>query len=297
MCRGVHRMANDYGYILTAMDWRGMSAYDLPVVIKTLIGTPRMFQAIRDNLIQGYANKYALQYFSQNGMLQMDWLKFEGSYLPTFQTRPPVPVFYGISQGGILGAGYTALSGPTHLIKRVILGVPGTPFALVMTRSLDFVGYDSLLLLNFYNNRHVRILLSLVQMAWDSVEASGVMAPPLTEPHPPVLIQAGLGDAVVPTSAAEALARAFNATTVPGNPRTIFGVPASPGGSNVTLTELLYEKEFSSLPLDDTAAKSNSVHVCVRRDEKMIAQIAEFVNTGRVIDPCSEDQCRRSSSC
>ena len=64
---------------------------DLPVVIKTLIGTPRLFQAVRDNLIQGYANKFALQHFYQN-MLGMRWLEFEGIRLPTFQGRPPVPV-------------------------------------------------------------------------------------------------------------------------------------------------------------------------------------------------------------
>jgi len=296
------RMAHDNGYILTAMDWRGMSSYDLPVVIKTLIGTPRLFQAVRDNLIQGYANKFALQHFSQNGMLEMRWLEFEGSRLPSFESRPPVSVFYGISQGGILGAGYTSLSGATGLIHRGILGSPGSPFALVLSRSLDFSSYDVLLLMNFYTNRHVRILLGLVQMGWDSTEASGVLALPVSEPIPRILIQAGLGDPVVPTIAAEALARAFDASILPGNPRTIFGVPTLQAanetwdGPHVTLTELLYEKEFNSLPLDDVVAAPNSVHYCVRLDNKLIKQIAEFVNSGRVIDPCVEGQCRRSSA-
>jgi len=96
-----------------------------------------------------------------------------------------------------------SLIAKSDLIERAILGVPGTPFALVMTRSLDFAGYDQLMLLNFYNNRHVRILLSLVQMGWDSVEASGLLAPPVSETIPRILLQAGLGDPVVPTIAAE----------------------------------------------------------------------------------------------
>ena len=272
---------------------------DLPIIIKTLIGTPRLFEAVRDNLIQGYANKFTLQHFIQNGMLFEDWFKFENSYLQTWHGGAPAQVYYGISQGGILGAGYTALSGPTKLIDRGVLGVPGTPFALVMSRSLDFVGYDQLMLLNFYNNRHVRILLSLVQMGWDSVEASGVLAQPVTEGFPPLILQAGLGDPVVPTSAAESLARAFGASTLPGNPRRVFGVPVAPAanstwaGPHVTLTELLYEKEYSSLPLDDTPAPNNMVHKCVRYDDEMIKQIAEFINSGRVIDPCELDQCRR----
>jgi hypothetical protein len=298
------RMANDQGYIIMAMDWRGMSAFDLPIVTKTLMSTPRLFQSVRDNLIQGYANKFALQHFAHNRMLSMDWLYFRSGFrravpIPTYQGRPPTFVFYGISQGGILGAGYTALSGTTGLIDRSILGVPGTPFALIMSRSLDFAGYDQILLRNFYCNRHVRILLSLVQMAWDSVEGSGVLAPPITEPFPRVLLQAGLGDAVVPTIAAEALARAFGAQTLPKNPRQPFGVPlAAPAnatwdGPNVTLTELLYKPEYKSLPQDDRFGKRNDVHLCVRRDRKLISQIVEFINTGRFIDPCEHDGCAR----
>lgn len=93
-------MANDNGYIQIAMDWRGMSSYDLAVIIKVLIGKPNLFKAVRDNLIQGYANKLAFQHFSQNGML--DWLSFgDGVRIPTLNDQPPVSVFYGISQGKV----------------------------------------------------------------------------------------------------------------------------------------------------------------------------------------------------
>lgn len=300
------QMANDEGYAITAMDWRGMSAYDLPYVAKTLLSKPRLFQAVRDNLIQGYANKYALQHFSQNGMLSTGWFDFASSYtsdtrrVPTLDNQPPVPVFYGNSQGGILGAGYAALSGATGLIKRAVLGVPGTPFALIMTRSLDFTGYDKLLLLNFYNNRNVRIFLAMAQMGWDSLEGSGVLATPVKEPIPPILMQAGLGDAVVPTIAAEALARGFNASILSSNPRSsIYGVSQKVPGKQqeltpqATLTELMYQTEDASLPMDDNFPPKNYVHVCVRRDKMMIKQVSEFINSGHVIDPCEQDGCKR----
>jgi len=300
------QMANDEGYVITAMDWRGMSVYDLPYVAKTLLSKPRLFQAIRDNLIQGYANKYALQHFSQNGMLFTGWFDFASSYtgdthrVPALDNQPPVPVFYGISQGGILGAGYVALSGATGLIKRAVLGVPGTPFALIMTRSLDFAGYDKLLLLNFYNNRNVRIFLALAQMGWDSVEGSGALATPVKEPIPPILMQAGLGDAVVPTIAAEALARGLNASILSSNPRSsIYGVSQIVPEEHqeltpqATLTELLYQTEDASLPVDDNFPPKNYVHVCVRRDKMMIKQVSDFINTGHVIDPCEQDGCKR----
>lgn len=310
--RFLQKMANENGYINMSMDWRGMSIFDLPVVLKTLISSPYQFQSIRDNLIQGFANKMCLQHFSQNGMLELDAFHFDGKPIPIFEEKQPASAFYGISQGGILGGGYMSYIGSTGYVQRGVLGVPGTPFALVMSRSLDFSGYDMILLLNFYNNRHVRILLSLVQMAWDSTEASGHQAPPVREPIPRLLLQAGLGDPVVPTLAAEALARSLNASTLPNSPRLIYGVTAGDAasaessgvdvdnstylGPHVTLSELLYEKEYNSLPLDDHFAESNKVHICVRLDPSFIAQIVEFVNTGRVINPCEADQCRRISA-
>jgi len=290
------RMANDNGYLLMAMDWRGMSVYDLPVVIKTLIGSPDLFQAVRDNLIQGYSEKLVLQHFSRNGMF--DWLKIDGVSIPMENNEQPASVFYGISQGGILGGGYLALAGNTTLIDRGVLGSPGTPFTSVLTRSLDFIAYDTLMLLNFYNNRHVRLFLSLAQMGWDSIEVSGLLAPPLNEPLPKVLIQTGLGDAEVPTGACESMARAMHAKILRNNQRSIFGVPIAEDGNdpNVILTELMYEEEYLSLPLDNTPPQGNSVHFCVRQNPVMISQVEVFANTGQVMDPCVRDQCRVPSS-
>jgi hypothetical protein len=292
-----------------AMDWRGMSNYDFPIVMKTLLAQPRLFAATRDNLIQGYANKLALQHFSQNGLLNTEWLRFQDTELDkhsisqairTYDDEVPISVFYGSSQGGILGSGYSALLGPTGLIERGILGVPGTSFSLVMSRSSSFETYDALMTKNFYNNRHVRLVLTVMQMGWDPVEAAGMLAPPVEERYPRMLLQAGLGDATVPTIAAEALARAYGASTLPNNPRHIFGIPeAEPAngtweGPYVTLTELLYEKEYASLPVDDVYAKPNNVHFCVRQDCALLGQMAEFINTGRVIDPCVNDRCLRT---
>jgi hypothetical protein len=88
-------------------------------------------------------------------------------------------------------------------------------------------------------------------------------------------------------------------STLPFSPREVFGVPAEAAGNlrsngpHVTLTELLYEYEYNSLPLDDVPPTKNAVHYCVRSDEELIKQVVEFTNTGLVIDPCEKDGCRR----
>jgi hypothetical protein len=172
-----------------------------------------------------------------------------------------------------------------------------------LTRSLDFNDYDKILLLNFYNNRHVRILLSLVQMAWDSVEGSGMLAPPLTEPFPPILLQAGLGDVEVPTVACEALARGLGASTLANSPREIYEIPvveftntrlSAEESPPAVLTELMYLKEYADLPVGDKTRHFNAVHFCVRQDPHLIHQLTEFVNEAEIIDPCKDDGCIRA---
>ena len=302
----LHKMAHEEGYIIVAMDWRGMSIYDLFTFAKAILAKPGTFEAVRDNLIQGYANKYALQDFVRDGMLSRDWFVFKEKgrrpgKVPTLNGKAPSQVFYGISQGGILGAGYATLSGSTGLIDRTILGCPGTPLSLILTRTIYYVVVKAIALLNMYNSRHVRIFMSLMQMGYDSVEGSGVLAAPIREPYPRTLLHAGLGDVMVPAIGAEALARAFNASVLPNSPRSVYGVPTAEAASNVsdgpyvTLTELLYETDYASIPAEGTALEMNGVHFCLREDAAIIRQTTEFINSGRVVNPCStQKSCHRS---
>ena len=122
---------------------------------------------------------------------------------------------------------------------------------------------------------------------------------PVKEPYPRMLLQAGLGDIEVPSVAAEALARAFNASVLPHNPKNVFGVPVAQAanetsdGPYVTFSELLYDPEYFDLPIDNTLPEINGVHFCVREDPAMVHQANEFINTGRVLDPCEQNACIR----
>jgi hypothetical protein len=284
-----------------------MCIYDIFTFAKLILSKPSDFEAIRDNLIQGYANKYSLQHFLRNGLLSTSWFVFEDALLsetvpmPTFGESKPTQIFYGVSQGGILGGGYVTLSGTTGLIDRAILESPGTPFALIMTRTIYFEIFKAIALLNIYNSRHLRIFLSMMQMGWDVVEGSGALAAPVQEPYPRVLLHAGLGDVLVPALSAEGLARAFSASVLPNNPIAVYGVPVGDEAGNatdgpyVTLTELLYEKEYTSLPIDNLALEMNGVHFCVREDPAILLQTIEFINTGRVLNPCAVDSCHRTN--
>jgi hypothetical protein len=226
-------------------------------------------------------------------------------------------VFYGISQGGVLGSAYAALAGARGLLDGTILGNPGTPFSLLMPRSDIFPFYQALMLMNLYYERHVRIVLSLMQMLWDSVEVTGVLSPPLTEPFPKTIIYTGLGDSTVSTIGAEVLARAYGAVIVEGGGnRHPHGLAAAQEVDALNtdeigislqepavFTEILYEKEWQSTNAssDSTVQRSgkvphNDVHWCTRLDPALQHQIDVFIVEGLFIDPCKEDECVRSNA-
>ena len=156
----------------------------------------------------------------------------------------------------------------------------------------------------------------MLQLALDPVEASGLLAPPTKEPHPPLLLQSGLGDATMPKMATEILARTYNASVLPNNPRKdILGITTVPPAaatnsvrlssydenyrkefnSPVTWTELLFEKEYQCMPNDNRFWSGTKVHNCVAQDCALMAQISAFINTGEIIDPCVTDHCQRSN--
>ena len=92
-----HRIANDNGYLIFASNWRGMSYLDIPIVFKAFVSQPDLMMSIRDNIIQGYANRAALQEFASVGLVELSGQGIKMKPHPDGQLRK---IFYGISQGG-----------------------------------------------------------------------------------------------------------------------------------------------------------------------------------------------------
>ena len=92
-----HRIANDNGYLIFASNWRGMSYLDVPIVFKAFVSQPDLMMSIRDNIIQGYANRAALQEFAKSGLVELSGMGINIKSHPDGHLRT---IFYGISQGG-----------------------------------------------------------------------------------------------------------------------------------------------------------------------------------------------------
>ena len=136
----------------------------------------------------------------------------------TSTASPPVidtsQLYYnGNSQGGILGGALTAVSPD---FTRASLGVPAMGYSTLLTRSIDFDTYASILYPAYPNELSRPLALSLIQMLWDRSEPNGyahrMTTNPLanTPPHE-VLMNVALGDHQVTNYQADVEARTIGA--------------------------------------------------------------------------------------
>ena len=82
--------------------------------------------------------------------------------------------YNGNSQGGILGGALTAVSPD---FTRASLGVPAMGYSTLLTRSIDFDTYASILYPAYPNELSRPLALSLIQMLWDRARAQRLRAP------------------------------------------------------------------------------------------------------------------------
>ena len=193
----LHQHANEEGYIMMATDWRGMSRLDLMVVQKTFLADPSLLDSIQANVMQGFGFKASIQHFVETKLLAKEFLNLEAR-----KDKKVRYVFWGISQGGILGSAYSTLMSRTNYLDGAVITSAAAPLSLIVSRSTVFAAYQTLLIRNIHNNRQIRIFLQFFQMAFDCVHGPSVgLTGKSTSDHRPfkTLLATGIGDPVVTT--------------------------------------------------------------------------------------------------
>src|SRR5262249_31729268 len=114
---------------------------------------------------------------------------------------PTQKYYFGGSQGGILGAVYMAV---TPDILRGGLGVPGQPYNLLLTRSVDFDEYFDVINNIYGDPLTLQLVLALIQGPWDRAEPGGYSHHIVNDPLPGtpakrILMQVAIGDHQVTT--------------------------------------------------------------------------------------------------
>ena len=166
------------------------------------------FGAITDRLQQGMLNAL----FLGRAMVAADGLRGHPAFTGAFE--PSQRLFYdGNSQGAISGGALTAVAPD---FDRAVLGVPGMNYSTLLSRSVDFTPFRTLLDAAYTDPLDRSLIYSLLTNLWDRGEANGyahhMTDDPLpdTPPHE-VLLHVALGDHQVAPVTAEVEARTIGA--------------------------------------------------------------------------------------
>eukprot|EP01122_Echinamoeba_exundans_P012294 TRINITY_DN5097_c0_g2_i1.p1 TRINITY_DN5097_c0_g2~~TRINITY_DN5097_c0_g2_i1.p1 ORF type:complete len:1022 (+),score=97.54 TRINITY_DN5097_c0_g2_i1:184-3249(+) len=302
--RWISSVSNRFDWIFFASDWFGMAQFDVLAMARVLLGDPTSFVGLPESSLQGFVDKSAtLRVILDQISVNEPSLRVQNVSLldrPGALGSNTSLAYYGISQGGILGGAYAAFS-RDH--TRAVLGVPGSPYALLLGRSHDFSLYKTLFQLNMYTWRHIRIALAMMGQLWDPAESAGWLSSFNQQPQPDMpkkiaLLQPALGDAQVTTLGAHIMARAYGAYTVSTPVRPIWGVPELPSPLPANSSAIV-EWEFTDTPPEPIASvppeAKTDTHECPRRQLEGQLQIRDFVEQGIIRNYCAGGVCRKAT--
>ncbi|MFO0557017.1 MAG: hypothetical protein U0269_03250 [Polyangiales bacterium] len=154
-------IANNHRVIFVAASLQGMSFEDFVTVGQVLRDFSR-FPFIADRLHQGFTNWVAVMRSMMRRFNALPEAMARG-----IQVNADERFYSGISQGGIFGGTYLAISPD---ITRGHLGVPGNNYGTLLHRSKDFDQYFNILRMGYRDNRDHLILLSLGELLWSQVD-------------------------------------------------------------------------------------------------------------------------------
>jgi hypothetical protein len=279
-------VANAYGAVVLGTDWSGLCSQDLNSVSSMIVNEIDRFAIVPERSQQGFIEAMmALKIAQDQIVADPNLLKPSGQSA----IESSEAVFYGNSMGAIFGVPYTAMN-PSF--ERVVLGVPGSTFSLLLPRSLNFGSFYGLLQNLYPDHLETAFWLGAMQTLWDSAEPSGYMDSMAIDPLPntspkDVLLQAGIGDAQVHTLGAHILLRGMGGGLLANPTRVVWGLDEmEDGASGIGLTEWDYGMTEPVENVPPIREQNIDVHRSVRDEEIAQRQLVYFLQTGEMIDFC-----------
>ena len=287
-----------------ATDWIGMSTEDLPTVIDTLADLSA-FPTQADRLQQGQLAFHLL------GRLVNEPDGFASD--PAFRTGAGAPLlaeggatFVGNSQGGILGG---AVSAVTDEWERVVLGVPGIGYNLLLPRSSDWPEFQAVFDPAYPDPVDRPIVLELVQLLWDRGENSAYVQHLTGDPYDgvpakTVLLVEAFGDHQVANLSTEVLARTIGAAVIdpalgPGRSPAVephWGIEVLDGFPTTGSVLSVWDYGTPAPPTVNLPPSSpdfgEDPHGAGSSEPGVLTQVLTFLTSGEIIDVCNGSPCR-----
>jgi len=283
--------------VFCGTDLIGMAEADTGNAV-VIIGDLSTFHTLSDRLLQGHLNTLFLGrlLIHPEGLGSDPAFQDGGASLLTDEL-----VYYGISQGGIMGGATTAVA---QDFTRAVLDVPAANYSMLLDRSVDFDPFRAVLDPSYPSPADRALGLQLVQMLWDSGEANGYLQHLIEDPYADtpthqVLLHVALGDHQVANIATEVQARTLGIPVhrpVMADDRSTaiepwFGIDSL--DYPYTGSAVLLWDSGSPVPPDTNQPprEGRDPHGDPRDTAAAIEQIVAFLKTGEVIDVCGASPC------
>jgi hypothetical protein len=311
------KIAYDHKLIYFACDWTGMAEAD-ETPITQMIFDFSDFYMLPERLHQGMAEALLLMRAMRERFTGLPGVKGYGLQIDDKR------VYYtGISQGGIYGGTYMALS---QDVVRGHLGVPGQNYSLLLHRSVDFAPFFVVMIGAYAESIDRAIILNAGQILWDKVDPAShyrhiSVAPYADTPKHEVLLASAKGDWQVALLSNEITTRSgVGVALMKGYGKPVWGVepvdyphkgsalvnydfgnpwpkpgnlPDDTVGEGLTCGHagMCLGKALCAGKAGGSACELNDPHGKPRRLDHHNTQLVHFLDTGEVIDVCGGDGC------
>jgi hypothetical protein len=292
-------MSNEHNALYCATKWAGFSDDDIATAISAIQDFTN-FPTFIDRMSQGFINQLVLGrlMLADNGLAdEPAFLRPDGS---TMLDRS-ILHFDGNSQGAIMGMALAAISTD---FERAVLGVVGMNYSTLLARSVDFDGFETVLVPAYPDPVDRAINIAAAQMLWDRAEGAGFVRHVVDDPLPgtppkQVLMHVAFADWQVSELTAMVAARTMGVpihrpVTAVGRSRE-----AEPGWGIDTLDHrtdtsglVIWDSGSDPIPLDAVPpSTSRDPHADPRNDVDVRRQKAAFLFDGELIDVCNARHC------
>jgi hypothetical protein len=265
-------------------NWIGLSKDDIPAITNHVLSDLNQIGIVTDRLQQAHVNAQVLTRLFLTTIKNDPQLRVDGRPI----TDGSQVYYYGISDGGIQGGTFMALSPD---VVRGVLNVPGCEWSLMMLRSHDFAALQPLLGSVYTDALDQQVLVTALQSEWDQTDpasfATHLVADPLPSvPLKHILVQEAIGDAQVPNLATRVLVRTLG---LPGLDleQPVFGVSQAAAPLDSAYTQ--WDIHPTPLPMDADVPPSsdNGAHESIRALEPLEQQLQSFFKPdGQVQSTC-----------
>jgi hypothetical protein len=283
-------LAEEYGFVVVAVDWWGMASEDRGEIISGINGNPEMTMRFTERIHQAMANQLAVAALAKGPLAQAAELQIGGE--PAYDASHLY--FDGNSLGHILGGTYLALSPD---IERAKLGVGGANFSLMLFRARPFAVFLELLGDHVPDPLDQQKFGIFAQSSFDRMDPGSFMdlvsdAPlPGNPPTRHVLLHAGIDDASVTLLAAAYHARGLGLPLLEPAPAEVAGLESAsyPADDGFVLFDFGLD-----LDLVDTATPPDGdtiTHDAVRNAAEAKEQVSAFLREGGTIEQTCDGAC------